>query len=526
VAYKWHVLLVMVVGTFMVMLDTTVINVALPTIMNDLDATLGRAQLVISMYLLAIALVIPLTGFLADKFGTKRLYTMCIVGFTLTSALCGLAWDINSLILFRCLQGFAGGITMPLGIALIFRTVGREEQGTMLSYAGLPIFMAPVVGPILSGYLVETSSWRMVFWINVPIGIAGAFMSSTMLRETARVGSLAFDYKGFILAGIGFSTALLALTRVAEDGWTSTTVLGMFMVSAVALVCWVIVELREETPLLDLRIFKNFTYTMAAIVYLVSTLILFSALFLLPVFLQNVRGLSPIETGLFLMPEAAAMAVSVMVAGRLYDKIGPAPLMIPGLLGLFYSMWLLHGLDVTTSDADLVKILFLRGVSIGFMAMPAFTLVFGVHAPEAMARASALTNVLRQVIPAFGIALFATLLQTRTAFHFSRLAQTITPDSLEAVQVLSRLEQVAGQFGASDAIASQAAVQVLVGMVHQRATVNAFHEVFLIGAIIVLLALIPSLILRKPKQVEQAQQSPAGATDQSDGQPASSPASD
>jgi len=333
VAYKWHVLLVMVVGTFMVMLDTTVINVALPTIMNDLDATLGRAQLVISMYLLAIALVIPLTGFLADKFGTKRLYTMCIVGFTLTSALCGLA----------------------------------------------------------------------------------------------------FDYKGFILAGIGFSTALLALTRVAEDGWTSTTVLGMFMVSAVALVCWVIVELREETPLLDLRIFKNFTYTMAAIVYLVSTLILFSALFLLPVFLQNVRGLSPIETGLFLMPEAAAMAVSVMVAGRLYDKIGPAPLMIPGLLGLFYSMWLLHGLDVTTSDADLVKILFLRGVSIGFMAMPAFTLVFGVHAPEAMARASALTNVLRQVIPAFGIALFATLLQTRTAFHFSRLAQTITPDSLEAV---------------------------------------------------------------------------------------------
>jgi len=189
-------------------------------------------------------------------------------------------------------------------------------------------------------------------------------------------------------------------------------------------------------------------------------------------------------------------------------------------------MWLLHGLDVTTSDADLVKILFLRGVSIGFMAMPAFTLVFGVHAPEAMARASALTNVLRQVIPAFGIALFATLLQTRTAFHFSRLAQTITPDSLEAVQVLSRLEQVAGQFGASDAIASQAAVQVLVGMVHQRATVNAFHEVFLIGAIIVLLALIPSLILRKPKQVEQAQQSPAGATDQSDGQPASSPASD
>ena len=467
IAYKWRVLIVMVVASFMVLLDTTVVNVALPTIMNDLSASLDRAQLVISMYLLAIALVIPLTGYLSDLWGTKRLYTMCIAGFTLTSALCGLAWDINSLILFRILQGLAGGITMPLGIALIFRSVAREEQGTMMSIAGIPIVLAPVFGPILSGLLVETASWRLVFWLNVPIGIVGAYMAHTMLRETERVGSLTFDYKGFILAGMGFSAALLALTRVVDNGWTSTPVLGLFLLSAVSLVGWVIVELREETPLLDLRIFKNFTYTMAAIVYFVSTLIMFAALFLLPLFLQNVRGLTPIQTGLLLMPEAIALAFTLVIAGRLYDKVGPLPLIIPGLLGLFYSMWKLHSLDVTTSDADLVKILILRGASMGLMALPAFTLALGVHSAEAVARASALTNVLRQVFPAFGIALFATLLQTRTAFHYSKLAQTITPDSLEAVQVLSRLKEAAGQFGASDAFASQAAVQVLDSLVQQ-----------------------------------------------------------
>jgi len=204
------------------------------------------------------------------------------------------------------------------------------------------------------------------------------------------------------------------------------------------------------------------------------------------------------------MPEAAAMAITLMMAGRIYDRIGPTPLMIPGLLGLCYSMWKLHGLDVTTSDVDLIKILFLRGASIGLMAMPAFTLVFGVHAPEAVARAAALTNVLRQIVPAFGIALFATLLQTRTAFHYSNIAQTITPDSLVAVQVLSRLKEAAGQFGASEALTNQAAIQVLDRLVQQRATVNAFHDVFLIGAGIVLLALIPSLLLRKPKPKGEA----------------------
>jgi len=266
-SYKWQVLTVVIVASFMVLLDTTVVNVALPTIMNDFGAGLDRGQLVISGYLLALALVIPTTGYFSDRFGTKRVFTISIVGFTLGSLLCGLAWDLNSLIFFRAVTGLAGGITMPLGLALIFRTVPREEQGFVISLVAIPMLMAPILGPILSGYLVESASWRWIFWVNVPIGILGAVMASRMLQETELVPSLRFDYKGFILAGIGFCTALFALTLVSQDGWTGTLVLGLFLLAGVALAAWVFVELREEEPLLDLRVFKNLIYTQAAITY-------------------------------------------------------------------------------------------------------------------------------------------------------------------------------------------------------------------------------------------------------------------
>ena len=511
-SYKWRVLIAVVFGIFMVVLDTTVVNVALPAIMDAFSASLDRAQLVISMYLLALALVIPTTGYLADRLGTKRAYTLSVAGFTLGSALCGIAWDINSLIFFRIVQGLAGGITMPLGMALIFRTVAREEQGSMLAIAVAPMLMAPMLGPILSGYLVETASWRWVFLVNVPVGILGVIVANRLLRETERTANLPFDYKGFILAGIGFCTALLALTRVPQDGWTAINVVGMFILSAMAITAWIIVELREKSPLLDLRIFRKRAYTQAASVYFIAATILIAGIFLLPLFLQNVRGLSPIQTGLLLMPEAAAMVVALPLVGRLYDKFGPRPLLIPGLIGLAYTMFKLHSLDVTTSDRDLVQILILRGLSMELIFLPAFTLTLSEFSPAEVARASALTQVLRQLFPAFGITVFATILQSRQAFHFSTIAQSVTPDSLVVVQVFSRLKEEAGQFGASDVLASQAAVQVIEGLVQRQAAVLAFNDVFLIIAILALVALIPAAFLRKTKQQEAGQPVAAAAT--------------
>jgi EmrB/QacA subfamily drug resistance transporter len=499
-SYKWRVLAVVVIGVFMVLLNTTVVNVALPSIMNAFGASLDRAQLVVSMYLVALGLVIPLTGYLGDRLGTKRLFTITVAGFTLGSALTGLAWDINSLIFFRTLQGLAGGITMPLGMALIFRTVPREEQGFLMSLAAIPMLLGPMLGPVMSGYLVDTVGWRWVFFINVPVGTLGVVLATRLLQETEKIATLPFDYKGFVLAGIGFAAPLLALSRVSQEGWTGASVVGLFMLSGVALVAWVFVELREKSPLLDLRIFRTAAYSHAVSIYCIGATIQLVGLFLMPLFLQNVRLLSPTRTGILVMPEALASVLVLPVVGRIFDKFGPRPLIIPGVFGMTYAMFKLHGLDVTTSDADLVKIFVLRGVSFELMLLPAFTTTMSVFGPAQVARASAVTQVMRQLFPAFGAAVFATMFQSRHLFHINTLAQTVTPDSLAVVQILSRLKQAAGQFGASGALTNQTAIGVLDGLVQSRAAVSAFNDMFLIGAILTLVVLVPGIFLSRLKR--------------------------
>ncbi len=395
---------------------------------------------------------------------------------------------------------------MPLGLAMMFRTVPRDQQGSMMGIFGIPILFAPIFGPVIGGYLVETSSWRMVFFINVPIGIAAVILTSLWLRETDKVDARKFDLKGFILAGAGFSTVLLALTRAPEDGWGAPSVVVLFAVSAVSLAAWIYVELTEEAPLLDLRIFRNRPFTMAASVYFIATMVLISVVFLVPLFLQNVRGMIPIETGLLLMPQGIALAAVMPLTGRLYDKVGPWPLIIPGILGAGFATLKLANLDLTTTDSELITVLVVRGVSSALMFVPAITLTMSLVPRSELPRASALTNSLRQLFPAFGTAAFATILTARQAFHFSSLSQTVTPGSLEAVRVISQLEQSAGAVAGMNGRANQAAIQMLDEIVDREAYISAFNDVFLIASIMVFAALIPVVFLRKrqPEAVTQA----------------------
>ena len=505
IPYEWKVLVLVVLGIVTVVLDTTIINVALPRIMTALSASLDRAQLIISMYMLALALIVPTTGYLSDRLGIKRLFVLSVTGFTLGSVLCGLAWDINSLIAFRFIKGLAGGVTMPLGMAMMFRTVPRERQGSMMGIVGIPILFAPIFGPVIGGYLVETSSWRMAFFINVPVGVAAVALATLWLRETDRTEPRRFDLKGFILAGIGFCSVLMALTRAPEDGWGAPNVVALFAVSAVSLVAWVYVELTEESPLLDLRIFRNPPFTMAASVHFIATMVLISVVFMVPLFLQDIRGLSPLEAGILLMPQGIALAVAAPITGRLYDRVGPLPLIIPGILGAGFATLQLANLDMDTTDRELAAILMLRGVSSGLMFIPAVSLTMSLVPREELPRASALINSLRQLFPAFGTAAFATVLTVRQAFHSNSLSQTVTPDSLGAMQVMSQLERAAGDLPGINGRTNEAAVQMLDQIVQREASISAFNDVFLIASIIVFVALIPAVFLRKRQPREVAQ---------------------
>jgi EmrB/QacA subfamily drug resistance transporter len=350
----------------------------------------------------------------------------------------------------------------------------------------------------------------MIFYINLPIGVLGAILAGLQLRETEKTTSLPFNYKGFILAGIGFSTALVALTYAPQDGWRAANIVTLFAVSAMALSAWIVVELREKSPLLDLRILRNPIFTLVTGINFVVIVGFYATLFFLVQFLQNVRQFGAMETGLLFVPESVAIAVMMPLGGLLYDKIGARPLLLVGLAAMGYATFQLHTLDSSTSNATVLTILLLRGVGLGLLAMPVITLALSLVPPAQVARASALINVLRQLIIALGLASFVTVHQARQEFHFSALAQTLTPDSLAAVQVLSGVEHASAQYGVPPAMAEQTAIQVLTGLVQRQAAVAAFDDVFLILGIMVLVALAPTLLLRKPRPQEERH--PAGAT--------------
>ena len=397
-------------------------------------------------------------------------------------------------------------------MALIFRAVPRQQIGFAMGIWGLSVVWAPAIGPTLGGYLVDYVSWRMIFYINIPVGVLAALLASQQLQETEKTRTLPFDYKGFLLAGIGFSTALIALTYAPRDGWGAANIVALFAVSATTLAAWVFVELREESPLLDLRILRNPIFSLVTGINFVIIIGFYSGLFLLAQFLQNVRQLSAMQTGLLFVPEVVTIAVFMPLCGRLYDKIGARPLLIAGLTAIGYATYQLHTLDLSTSNTTLVKVLVLRGMGLGMIAMPVITLALSLVPPAQVARASALINVLRQLILALGLAAVVTLFQVRQEFHFSNLAQTVTPDSLAAVQVLSGVEHAAAQHGVPPAVAEQTAIQLLTGLVQRQAAVTAFDDLFLILGIMFLAALVPTLFLRRPKQEQEERHSATRTT--------------
>ncbi len=493
--YQWQALIVVIVGSFMVMLDTTIVNIALPRITNVFGVSVDQSQLILTGYMLALAVVMPAAGYLTDTFGTKRVYLLVMGLFTIGSALCGMAWDINSLVVFRVIQGLGGGMLMPLGTTVIFRAVPPHQRGTVMGVFGLPLILAPVLGPTLGGYLVEYVDWRIIFTLNIPVGVLGLLLGATLLRETERRPGLRFDTPGFLLSAIGFGGLLLGLSRGAGDGWTAPHIVAYLFVGAAALVIWVVLELHTDVPLLDLRVLKNSTYALATGVTFISTLAMFSSMFLLPLFLQNLRGLGALESGLLTFPQAMAAGLMMPISGRLFDRFGPRPPVVVGMLIMFYSTWGLTSLNLATSDNELRWLLIVRGAGMGLMMMPAMTAAMNTVPPHLVARASSLTNVLRQIFGSFGTAIFATLIQMRMNFHLGMLAQTVTPDSLPVQNAIPRIQQALLHQGATLAQAKAGAIMALGQQMAMGAAVRAYDDAFLISALLMLLGIVPAVFL-------------------------------
>jgi EmrB/QacA subfamily drug resistance transporter len=493
--YKWMVMICTIFGTFMTMLDSTIVNIALPTITNVFGVSVDQGQLVITSYMLALAVIMPATGFLSDTFGTKRLFLITMALFTGGSLLCGLAWSNTSLVAFRIIQGLGGGMMSPLGMTMLFKAVPLRERNTVMGIYGLPLILAPVLGPTIGGYLVEYVDWRVIFTLNVPIGIVGILLGSAWLRESERVRGLRFDWRGFLLSAIGFSALLLGLSDAESDGWTSPSILARFVIGSVCLLAWVWVELTDEQPLLELRLFKDRTFALAMLVNFVLTVGMFGGQLLVPLFLQSFRGLGAAETGLITMTQALAMLPLMPLVGRLADRFGTRTILLVGLPLVALSMWQFSGLTMTTSDTQLRLWLAARGVSMGLVMMPAMTAALNTVPVELTSRGSSLTNVMRQVFGSFGTAIFVTLLQARQTFHVSVLEQGVTTSNFSMQQTLGQVQQFVLTHGGSAVQAQAQGLAAVMQQVQTAAAVRAFDDVFMVAALITLLALVPALFI-------------------------------
>jgi EmrB/QacA subfamily drug resistance transporter len=501
-SYKWTVLAVTIVGMFMSILDQTVVNVALPHIIGVFNASVNSIQLVVTGYALALAIVIPASGYLQDTFGSKRMWLLSLTAFTLGSMLCGLSWNTESLIVFRVLQGLGGGMLMPLAMAMIYRVVPVEERGLTMGLLGIPILVAPAIGPTLGGYLVEYVDWRTIFMINVPVGALGVFMALTLLRETPTQPGLKFDLAGFFTAAVAFSCSLVALSNGPTDGWTTPYIVVLLITSAVFFAAWIVVELRVAEPLLDLRLFRDGLFTIGMVVTFVLTTALFGATFLLPLFLQNLRGLGAYDTGLLLLPQGVAAAATMPLGGKLFDRIGARPLLVFGLTLLAIATWIFAKLDVQTPDNLIVLALILRGTSMGFTFMPLNTAIMNRVPLAAINRGSSLTSALRQLFASFGVAMVATILSNRQTFHTAILSERATATSAAVQRLAGAINGLAAHHGWTAAQAKSLLVYALNGQVAAQAATLAFDDSFVLLTVLCVIAILPSLLLGRGREGE------------------------
>lgn len=417
--------LIIVIGTFMAILDTSILNVALPKLMVLFGVDTKQIEWILTAYMLVSGAIIPITTYLGERFGYRRLYAWSVGIFTVGSLLCGIAWNNPSLVAFRVIQGIGGGLIMPVGMALMFRFIPREKMGAAMGIFGLSMAVAPSIGPTLGGIIVEHYSWRWLFMINVPIGLIGVLLCQVLLPETQRRQMGRFDIWGLLLASGSAFFYLLALAEGESWGWTSYSIVMLFITATTMLALLIVVELNHPEPVLDLRLFLNRRFLYSTVLSSGLYIAMITGVILIPIYLQNIRGYSAIQTGLLLMPQALAMGAMMPVSGKLFDKVGARPLIMVGIPLILFSTYELHTLSTETPPSVISMLMVIRGLGMGLTFMPVNTAGVNTLPPIRAGAASVLSTLVRNVAGSIGIALTTVLMENRQFLHQHRMAEDL-----------------------------------------------------------------------------------------------------
>lgn len=422
----------LILTMLLVMLDTTVMNNALPKLEKAFHTNLTTIQWTVTGYTLALSAVIPLAGWFSDRFSPKRVLSICAVAFVIGSLLCSIAITPAELITFRVIQGLGGGMIAPICIAQSFTIAPPDKRGRVMSILGLPMLIAPILGPILSGWLLEYASWHWIFWINIPIGMIALFLVLKFIPVSHSKGVFKLDVLGAILAPISFVALAYAVHNIGTYGWTNQHTIFPLGIGTVLLILFIITEVNQKHPLIELRCFTSLEFSKGMILTALNWMTLFGTQLLVPVFLQQVKGLSAFEAGLQMIPQAIMSYIGMTIGGRLFDKFGAKPVIFSGMA--IYTV-ALFGLSHIHADINIYLMtgcIGLMGLGGGLTTMQLGTHVMKSAPGKLISRVSTLTTSAQQIFSSFAVTILTGVLSSNISHHMHHIDHNVSNEMLQA----------------------------------------------------------------------------------------------
>jgi DHA2 family multidrug resistance protein len=511
---KWLVALSVTFGTLMGAVDASIVNVALSQIRGSVGATLQEITWISTGFSIATVMVMPLTAFVGRLYGQKNVYLACLALFVVGSALCGIAWNLPSLIVFRALQGFGAGALQPTEQAILRTTFPPKEQATAMALFAMAVMIGPALGPTLGGFIVDHFHWSWIFFINVPVGILGFFMVTRFVHEPEDLKAKArveaerqrrnMDWLGIALLW----GALIALQYVLEEGqaddwFESPAIVVATLVFVFAAIAFVARELTAEVPAVNLRLFKDPVFTSGSLAYAGMFGVMISGMFLLPLFMQELLGFTATQSGLAMMPRTLAMMVCVPLMARVYRYVRPAVLATAGVLVTSWGMFSLSGLNLDSNANAIMGSLIVQGLGMSMMMVPLQTVALSNVPRERMPDATGLNSLMRQIGGSLGIAVFATILSRQGVIASAGLRAHLVAERPEVQARLAGTTAGLMARGMSAADAQSTALRSLAGTVARQGMVLAFDHLFVVGVIAFACVIPLALMLRRPVQAPQ-----------------------
>ena len=499
---RWIISLSVVFATFMEVLDTTVVNVSLPHIAGSMSATVEESTWVLTSYLVANAIILPMTGWLARFFGRKRLLLLAVIGFTSASFLCGLAPNLTSLIICRCLQGLCGGTMQPLSQAIMLEAFAPEERGKAMAAWSLCIVLAPILGPVVGGWLTDSYSWRWVFYINLPVGITSLIMARLFVFDPPylRRESASVDYWGIGLLAVGMGSLQILLDKGEQEDWFSSDTMTMLAVIAgVAVAAFIIREMLAEHPIVDLRVFRDRTYATGVFLMTMLGFVLYGSLVLLPIMLQTLLGYPSLQAGIALAPRGIGSFLATPIIGMSIGRVGPRKLLTGGIVVCGLTLLWLGNLNLNAGYWDIFWPQFIQGISMSCLFVPLTTITMDAIAKEKMGNAASIFNVMRNIGGSMGIAVSATLLARNRQIYTNMLIKHVNPYSMPTRMAMNQVRNGLIARGVNPATAAMRTNAILFLNVQRQATMLSFIDIFRLLGWVFILTVPLVLIARSPR---------------------------